>query len=285
MRTLPFVTFLIAGCLATATSLACINETGTTRSGHRAYVMFNPDDLENALRTPSGPSNADVAWARQVTAEARKEPSYDNLNQLAVVLMRLGKPREAAALLEHVEKRFPNQWQTAPNLGTAYELSGDNERALRWIREGMRRNPGDHEGSEWLHVAILEAKISRRPRVLDLDFGPGPLPRRPVAMPVGNDGRPLHVKQLGDALQLQLQERAQFVPAPEPLMAGLLFDFAQLQLVDGTMEAATVLYEAADRYGYSDKLAIRNGLAEAKRVRESEPIKGAKVECPLCRED
>jgi len=48
-----------------------------------------------------------------------------------------------------------------PDLGTAYELAGKNEPALRWIREGLRRNPNSHKGTEWLHVKILEAKIEQ----------------------------------------------------------------------------------------------------------------------------
>jgi hypothetical protein len=48
----------------------------------------------------------------------------------------------------------------AANLGTALELLGNKEEALHWIREGIRRNPQSHEGTEWLHAKILEAKIA-----------------------------------------------------------------------------------------------------------------------------
>jgi hypothetical protein len=276
-------TIAFIACLAAATASACINETGTTRSGNQAYVDITPQLLAHALVTPKQRRREEIRWAREVIEEARVTPRYEDLNELAVVLMRFGKPREAVALLEYVEKRFPGRLPTPPNLGTAYELAGDNVHALQWIREGMKRNPNDHAGTEWLHAAILEAKIARRTRALELDFGPGPLPRRPPVLPAGNDGKPVTVKELGLALQLQLQERAYFVPAPDALVAGLIFDLAQLQLVDGTMENAKVLYAAADRYGYPDKAAIQRGLAEAGRVIASGKSKGDDtVECPLC---
>ena len=274
---------LVAGAFLSGPVAACINETGTTRSGHQAHVHLPAKEFAAVLVTPGARTGQEVKWARVAIRNAREKRNFENLNDLAVVLMRFGKPREAAALLEQVERRFPGHWQTAPNLGTAYELAGDNLQALRWIREGIRRNPSDHGGSEWLHAAILEAKLARRGNVLALDFGAAPLPRRPAPLPAGNDGKPVTVQELAIALRVQLQERAYFVKAPDPLMAGMLFDLARLELVDGTMEQAEVAYAAASRYGHADLAAIHRGRAEAARVlkradRDSERT----VECPLC---
>jgi hypothetical protein len=68
--------------------------------------------------------------------------------------------------LKAVEDEHPGEYIVAANLGTAYELSGDMAQAHRWIGEGIVRNPGAHEGTEWLHLRILEAEElirSRRP--------------------------------------------------------------------------------------------------------------------------
>lgn len=255
--------------LAADASLACINETGTNRSGQAVSLGEPVDVVRASLVTPKRSSPSSIQWARRVTADARRDPSFDNLNQLAVVLIRFGRPQDAVTLLRAVERRFPGRWQTAPNLGTAYELAGDNANALVWIREGLKRNAADHAGSEWLHVAILEAKLHERARVLDLDFGPGPLPRLPARLPAGNDGRPVSPEQLRQALWMQASERAQFVAAPDPVMAELLVDWAHMELLVGTMEYAEVVYPAAERYGWPDRGATVNGRREAERIRRS----------------
>jgi len=261
----------LAATLLVAPTLACINETGTNRRGEHILRDEPAAWTAQALVTPKGHRQSDVGWARDVIKSARETPNYDNLNELAVVLMRFGRPKEAAALLETVEKRFPGHWQTAPNLGTAYELAGDDRNALQWIREGIHRNPMDHGGTEWLHVMILETKIAQRPHVLGLDFGAGPLPAVPKQLPAGNDGNPVTLDDLKLALNVQTRERAQFVRAPNAVMADLLFDHARLQFAAGTMEVAKVYYDAAERYGQADRAAIARGRAEADRVIAGNP--------------
>jgi hypothetical protein len=262
---------LMAIALATlagaGSALACINETGTSRSGHQVDLFESVDDVRMGLVKPARTPAWVFDWRDTVVADVRRDPSFDNLNQLAVVLIRLGKVREAITLLHSVERRYPGRWQTAPNLGTAYELAGDNRRALYWIRQGIERNTEDHAGSEWLHAAILEAKMQGRPRVLALDFGPGPLPRLPSRMPAGNDGRPVSAEELRRALLMQARERVQFVAAPDSIVAELLFAWAQMELLAGTMEYAEVVYPAARRYGWPDRAAIQRGMQEAARIR------------------
>ena len=266
-----WIGFLLAAALASGTAWACINETGTLRSGREVPIDLSLDGVKATLLQPRPDPAALHGWAYRASREARANPSYENLNELAVVLVRLGKPVEAIRLLQTIERRFPGRPQTAPNLGTAYELAGNDALALQWIREGMRRDPSDHGGSEWLHAAILEVKTGKRARVLDLDFGTGALPRLPARLPDGNKATPVSIGDLRLALYAQLMERAQFVRAPDPIMAELLFDWGQLELLDGTMEIADVAYQAAGRYGWTDRAAIARGRAEAARVLAHRP--------------
>jgi hypothetical protein len=85
---------------------------------------------------------------------------YKVKNDLATALAHTDEASEAVVLLEQIEEEKPGLYVTAANLGTAYELSGDDEKALEWIRKGIERNPNAHERSEWLHVRILEAKLT-----------------------------------------------------------------------------------------------------------------------------
>ena len=95
-------------------------------------------------------------------SDLRSSTNFTDRSDYAVALMYLGRHQEAVTLLHQLEAERPGEYFVAGNLGTAYELTGKNEEALRWIREAIRRNPAAHEGTEWLHAKILEAKIAQQ---------------------------------------------------------------------------------------------------------------------------
>lgn len=95
-------------------------------------------------------------------ASLRGATNFNDRSDYSVALMYLGRSPAAVEMLQQLEKEKPGQYFIAANLGTAYELSGNNEEALRWINEGLRRDPDSHEGTEWLHAKILEAKIAQQ---------------------------------------------------------------------------------------------------------------------------
>jgi tetratricopeptide (TPR) repeat protein len=177
-------------------------------------------------------------------------------NNLAVALLHLGDVSPAIALLQQIEREHPGSYVTAANLGTAYELAGDDRAALQWIREAIARNPGSHEGTEWLHVRILEAKLALRadPRwlqshsILGVDFGTAVIPKLPKQFAT-HDGRPLKPEEVAYALWYQLDERYQFVHAPDPIVGSLLVDWGNLLLRTETLESAAALYREALRFG------------------------------------
>ena len=63
------------------------------------------------------------------------------------------------------KKKFPGNARVAANLGTALELKGENEEALKWIREGVIRDASEHDGSEWLHARILDGEDRAQRRI------------------------------------------------------------------------------------------------------------------------
>lgn len=269
---------------------ACINETGTNSRGERIELLhYAGQNLKPRL---SKPPNKDflIEGSKAVVKNAQKNPSFNNLNALAAVLIRHGRLPAAVKLLQFLERKYPGQYQTAANLGTAYELMGRNEDALKWIKEGIKRNELDHYGTEWLHVHILKAKLGQVPKaapgqsILSLDYGNEVMPRRPSGLPVGSDGKPLSLFALGEALRYQLLERIEFVAAPDAMVAGLLLDWANLELVAGSVESAGVLYDAALRYGSAEgkiiglrKMHVAKILAQPK----AKPASG-QAECELC---
>lgn len=189
-------------------------------------------------------------------ASLRGATNFNDRSDYSVALMYLGRSPEAVELLQQLEKEKSGQYFIAANLGTAYELSGDNEDALRWINEGIRRNPDSHEGTEWLHAKILEAKIAQQkdPNYFKkhsvLELQPQTLGED---LSIGQQN--ISRKKLAEAIQYQLAERLQFVKPPDPAVASLLFDYAAIEAVSTTLESAKSILEMAMEYGYpSDKV-------------------------------
>jgi tetratricopeptide (TPR) repeat protein len=192
----------------------------------------------------------------KMEAELRGSTNFNDRSDYSIALMYLGRSKEAVELLQTLEKEQPDQYFIAANLGTAYELTGNNEEAARWIAKDIRLNPESHEGTEWLHLKILEAKIAqqkdpdyfKKHSVLDLkpeDIASGTF--------MGEGHR--STDDLVKALQHQLSERLQFVKPPDPAVASLLFDYAAIEAGTRTLESAERILGMAVHYGYpSDKV-------------------------------
>jgi hypothetical protein len=173
-----------------------------------------PDFLAKTVASPEAEyARIIVEYERNPAAHA----SFSDRNDYAAALLYLHRYAAAVAVLVGNEQAYPGQYATAANLGTAYELSGDVDRALHWIKEGIRRNPASHEGTEWLHVAILETKLQLKsnPRWLAKNSVLDPHRRRPEA-------------ELAKALEYQLNERLYFIKADDPIMCDLFYEAARL---------------------------------------------------------
>lgn len=213
-------------------------------------------------------ARGDRAGAEEVVAglEAafNKEPTLENSNDLAVARLLLGKTSEAIALLREVEQKYPGEAIVSANLGTALELSGEDAEALHWIREGVRRDPDEHFGSEWLHVRILEAKIAaasdpdwfEKNTVLGIDFGTAAEPQLPATLPQSPRGKPLTKQQLVWAISYQLGERTQFVKPPDAIVGDLYAAAGDLAWLVGQKKSPedyvgvpVDYYESALEYG------------------------------------
>ena len=172
----------------------------------------------------------------KMEADLRGATNFNDRSDYSVALMYLGRSKEAVELLQQLETEQPGQYFIAANLGTAYELSGNNQEALRWIKEGIHRNPDSHEGTEWLHVKILEGKIAQQKdahhfenhSVLEL------LPEK-IGYRITIGEEKLSPKELTEAIQYQLAERLQFVKPPDPAVASLLFDYAAIEAATPTL--------------------------------------------------
>jgi hypothetical protein len=182
-------------------------------------IESSPSETPGAWPAPSPPAALSIdlkpvyesVVAAHQSAPA-KHASLPDRTDYAAALIYLGRYREAIDELLAIEKKFPRVYSTATNLGTACELNGNFSEARRWIAEGMKRNPAAHEGTEWLHLAIIDARIALRddPQWLEK-----------------NSVIPARDKHTDDeilrAIVYQLNERLRFVSPPDATVCDLFF--------------------------------------------------------------
>jgi len=180
----------------------------------------------------------------------------------AVRLILTGKYDSAITMLEAMETANPGDYSTAANLGTAYELAGNNEAALKWISEGIARNPNAHQGTEWLHEAVLRAKVA-------MEENPNYLKTRHIlSLKEGFGDTPGHTAIYGNntyagltllkALYYQLGERMLFVKPRDPIVADLLYTLALVESSSENLAPAAELARLADNYGYANRAEIQD---------------------------
>jgi tetratricopeptide (TPR) repeat protein len=232
------------------TAWPCKNLTGTKYGGKTSSSNDRRGTVSQLRQALLG---ATLSAGAHMEADLRGSTNFNDRSDYSVSLMYLGRSKEAVELLQQLEKETPGEYFIAANLGTAHELAGNNVEALRWINEGLRRNPGSHQGTEWLHAKILEAKIAHQadPKFFEkhsvLDLTPAQITSSPA---IGS--KSISPQQLAQDIQHQLEERLQFVKPPDSSVASLLFDYAAIEAATKSMESAKVILKMAAEYGYPE---------------------------------
>ena len=225
--------------------------------------------IDGRIHTVSGITTARMLRQQMATRPGERDPfgrSGEDEHQVegeerqAVGQILRGELEEAIERLTKMEAATPGRYSTASNLGTAYELKGDNVNALKWIIAGISRNPESHYGTEWLHALILEAKVEAA------GHPDHPLSHHLLEVPerLGADtpilvmGKSYRAKDVSTALSYQLIERMVFVKPKDPYVADLLYSFALLQANLFTVESGKELLQLAREYGFPDEGLLRN---------------------------
>lgn len=115
-------------------SFACINVASyVLKNGHLLYVDREGDvPYGHTFHKEDYP-----AIIRELDSLYRTTKDIDYLSDKGLLLLLLEQYENAIQLYLHIEKMTPGRYATASNLGTAYELSGQNTLALQWIRTAV----------------------------------------------------------------------------------------------------------------------------------------------------
>lgn len=195
-----------------------------------------------------------------------KTKDLDYLSDKGYVLIIQGKYDEALKLYLEIEKIKPNRYSTASNIGTLYELMGENQKAYEWIQKSIKINPNSHEGSEWLHLKILEAKIKKIQNptgefFIGTNFGSEIIPKTDL----GDE----KLAKLKDALYFQLNERITFIKPKDKIISILLFELGNIATIEGyDPQSATEVYELSEKYGFQRDLLYERQVINYKKMNE-----------------
>ena len=235
------------------TSRACLNYYySLDKSGH----FHDAEDLRRAFNTNFNVKRIETKL-KKLEAKLKTSKDYKLLSDYAVLLLKAGKTEIAVDILEQLSLKHPNEYQIAANLGTAYELAGNNEKALEFIKRGIELNPDAHGGSEWVHVKLLETK-------LQLEKDASYLENRTVLNLSEEQQKDAKVR---DQLMIQIRERFPFCKGPDdPIMASLLIDLGDCYANTASIEFAKASYEIAQHYYGASSEIIDPKIAEVKNL-------------------
>lgn len=251
MRTPLLLPFFIAAFIG-STSSACLWINGTTLDGqwskHNGTATLNAQHFQQSIaqRPEQHPS--------QTPPPGYQPPDDVNrANDEAVRVLMNGDPSRAVAMLKEIESRRPGTYFTAANLGTALELAGQDQEALKWILEGIRRNPESHMRTEWLHARILETKIqlSTKPdwlkdhTISGIHLNQLSDRQYTIQTPQGKLG----LSDIRESLAQQLFARTVFVKPKDPIVAQMFVELAHVESHFGILEQATSFLDLASLYG------------------------------------
>ncbi|HEY3403838.1 MAG TPA: tetratricopeptide repeat protein [Ohtaekwangia sp.] len=141
-------------------SYGCLNgETLILKNG-----LFVYEDFEGMIPFGHRFSSPEIyrAGVAELDSLYKVTNDLDYLSDKGILLIILGEYDKAIALYLEIDKTEPGRYSTASNIGTAYELAGNNQAALQWIKKAVAIDSSSHDYSEWIHVNILEQKSKER---------------------------------------------------------------------------------------------------------------------------
>ena len=241
--------------------MACLNESHPRLTLSGNYIDWDDEipDSEQEVVTPAGRDViadwlSNVGRLKELDSLYHSNKNIEYYSDYGVVLVYLDRLEEAKNVFEDIEFKNPGLYATAANLGTVYELLGQNRKALRWIEKAVLINPRSHENSEWIHVNILKVKIKGNGAVssellLGTDFGTS-------VIPVSNDSLAALIR-LRKQLYYQLVERMSFVKPQDKIVGQLLFDLGNLYALTSNIKSALEVFDKAKEYGCEEELLAK----------------------------
>ena len=120
-----------------------------------------------ATASPLRDTYADAA--SKLESLARTRPlTADESADLGGLLIRLGEPAKAVAVLRSAARQHPDHFRTSANLGTAWQLVGDLDQAAVALEDAVRLAPASQKPAEELHLKLVRQRKVASNQLLDV---------------------------------------------------------------------------------------------------------------------
>lgn len=206
---------------------ACANEyeSGANYTG-KSGVKYDFSNIDDVFPDSN---SINLIELQEKTMGMSVETNKEELNNIAVLYMKAGYYNQSIILLQLLLAKYPEDYIVLANIGTANELIGDNLKALEYLQKALSIDSTSHQGTEYVHVEILKAKIGLEKSEHFLD-------NRKI---IETD---LVSMQLGLDIRYQLIERAYFIKPINKMMAQLFLE--------------SILAFASDKEGLTDAIEL-----------------------------
>lgn len=239
--------------LAANTAHCCMNEYRTMTG---EIIQSFPYDVLPSARVNLRDTAFLLRQLHVADSIYQRTKKAEDYSDYGVMLVYNGQYEQAKRVFQSIEKKSPGLYQTASNLGTTYELLGQNDSAYHWIKKALQLHPDAHGGSEWIHLKVLEAKMNANgneqyfmeTNILGLDFGDS-------ILPVNKTKQDLN--KLRNDLYHQLGERMSFILPPDAVVGQLLSDLGDVSMLLREDQMALQIYGQAKDYGYTTDLMFK----------------------------
>lgn len=249
-------------------SFACVNEYNTLLNGE---IIFT-DPASGRFWESKVDTSKLREKAKWLLSSYEKSGDIKVYSDYAAQLIYLGDYQKAKTVYEEIEVIKPNLYSTASNLGTIYELLGKPDSALLWIKKSIEINPESHNGSEWIHIKILEYQINGSKEdgssILGLDYGNANIPANP---------KNYDLRKLRNHIAHQLRERTRFVKPKNYTVGNIYFDYGNVIAQTRDVESALQSYDAALEYGFENSI-ISQRVSKLKKISTFKKLKIYKEE-------
>ncbi len=182
----------------------------------------------------------------------------------AVRLIFSGDASGSRTQLEALAQRHPDNYWICANLAAACELSGDLPSAQQWVEKALTINPQAHEGTEWMHAAVIRARLALEKDASWLQshtISGVPMDVVPKGFTLNDGRRTLSLEDIHRALMAHTFARLLFVKPKDPVAASLLTELAQVEARLFSIESGNAMLDLAEEYGAPTAAAIREKWA------------------------
>lgn len=219
--------------LSTEKIFACINYYIIDSAGHNHFYEHEPPShIHNSTKYNIEKLN----WLEKEIPLKTAEEKYKYLSDYYALAIKLGHYKEAIPAFEKLVAAYPDEYSINANLAVAYELNGQLEKALLYLKKAIALDNTSHENSEWIHQQYLETGIAIQKKLL----------RSNEATVLTPDS--LKNFNTGYQISYQLRERIPLTASPDSLLSKLLTQCGDFYFKTISIEFAIDLYAIAAAY-------------------------------------